>query len=326
MNRGKNVLGLAGFVAWILAMLLFGKTTSVGQNCTGDVCRDCPDNSTGKINIMDLGTGFYGGLQGGLYPNGENSRPITHNDAGLAFTDAVVPLDMNGEEDFVNGKIVLLSIGFSNAQEEYCYFKDKADALPQRNPYLVVVNGAIAGWPIEKIIDPTINQVYWEGDDNAIPPIKGVEDFLEDADANWGQVQAIWFKTANLGPTETDFRDYILTLRNQYIDGMAILQEKFPNNHLCYLSDRTFGGYSLDLGNPEPYAYWTGWAVKRLIQRQLDGNLPYGEDSPWLSWGPYLWADGVIERSDGVKWQCDDFRVNDRRHPSDCGRTRSRIC
>ena len=36
----------------------------------------------------------------------------------------------------------------------------------------------------------------------------------------------------------------------------------------------------------------------------------------WLSWGPYLWANGDRPRKDGFVFTFDDFRENDRMHHS----------
>jgi len=60
--------------------------------------------------------------------------------------------------------------------------------------------------------------------------------------------------------------------------------------------------------------------MKWLIQAQIDqmanggtivndraGDLNYNTAVPWIGWGPYLWADGVNPRSDGLSWLSTDF-------------------
>ena len=42
--------------------------------------------------------------------------------------------------------------------------------------------------------------------------------------------------------------------------------------------------------------------------------------SPWIAWGPYLWADGVKSSRDGLTWAKDDLVEQDRTHPSQSGR------
>jgi lysophospholipase L1-like esterase len=44
--------------------------------------------------------------------------------------------------------------------------------------------------------------------------------------------------------------------------------------------------------------------------------------APWIAWGPYLWADGVEPRSDGLVWLCEDVNPNDGIHPSQSGETK----
>ena len=80
-------------------------------------------------------------------------------------------------------------------------------------------------------------------------------------------------------------------------------------------------------GNPEPYSYYTGWAVKKVIEDQINGDsqLAYSgtnPKSPWLSWGIYLWSDGNTPQASNsnVFWTCtNDFNASDGTHPSIAG-------
>src|SRR5262249_38283405 len=87
---------------------------------------------------------------------------------------------------------------------------------------------------------------------------------------------------------------------------------KFPQLKLVYVSSRAYGGYSKTDLSPEPMAYESAFAVKWLIEERINNpeNL-----RPWVSWGPYLWADGLTPRSDGLIWERSDFEP-DGVHPS----------
>ncbi|HXF99850.1 MAG TPA: T9SS type A sorting domain-containing protein, partial [Bacteroidota bacterium] len=131
-------------------------------------------------------------------------------------------------------------------------------------------------------------------------------------------------KEANANPTE-GFPRHAQILDSQFVLIARILKQFYPNIRLAYWSSRIYGGYATTTLNPEPYAYESGFAVKWTITRQINGDtaLRYADPqprAPWLAWGPYLWADGLVPRSDSLIWLCDDFVPSDRTHPSTSGR------
>jgi hypothetical protein len=108
------------------------------------------------------------------------------------------------------------------------------------------------------------------------------------------------------------------------------LRAHYPYLRLIFVSSREYGGYAtIDL-NPEPYAYESGFAVKWLIESQINemrgqgttpraGTLDYVKRAaPLLLWGPYLWAAGATPRSDGFAWLPADFDA-DGFNPSQTG-------
>jgi hypothetical protein len=114
-------------------------------------------------------------------------------------------------------------------------------------------------------------------------------------------------------------------LQEQLGDIVRLMQTRFPNLKIVYLSSRTFAGYATTRLNPEPYAYESGFSVRWLIEQQLrgEGDLNYDPAkgkvaAPWLSWGPYLWANGKTKRADGFFYEENDFG-KDGTHPSAMG-------
>ena len=62
------------------------------------------------VSLIDSGTLTYQGYEGGLYPDGTDTRPIDHDLAGNLIAQSIQPLDADGNPD-PNGKIRLLSMG-----------------------------------------------------------------------------------------------------------------------------------------------------------------------------------------------------------------------
>jgi hypothetical protein len=265
---------------------------------------DCSRTSVGFIPLNDLGAGSYQGYQGGLYRDGLNTPPAWYGELGLAHAGHVVPRNAGGLPD-PNGRIVLLSIGMSNATQEYSTFKAMADADPRKNPRVTIVDGAQGGQDAEAIRDP--NAPYWTT----------VDQRLAAAGATREQVQAIWLKEAIAGVNRA-FPADAQWLRDDLRLIVAILESRFPRLQLIYLSSRIYAGYATTTLNPEPYAYQSGFAVKWLIEERLGVNSP---GATWLGWGPYPWADGLVPRSDGLIWLCTDFQ-SDGTHPSTSGRSK----
>jgi hypothetical protein len=263
-------------------------------------------------SLMDFGSGSFRGFQGGLYPNGSNVRPSAHNAAGVAIATSIKPLSTSGAVDETNGKIVWMSIGMSNTTQETQAFLSLMQTYPNKHPKLVLIDGAEGGQDINAINSSAAS--YWNT----------VSNRLTTAGLTAAQVQVIWYKEAEAQPTDTSFATYPDALKEKYKSVMQMLKAKFPNLKLLYLSDRIYAGYATSKLNPEPFAWYTGWTVKRLIEAQINGDssLSYSGSNPqsaWLSWGPELWANGTTPRSDGLTWVPSDY-LSDGTHPGTTGR------
>src|SRR5882672_11101868 len=101
---------------------------------------NCAGTSVGSIPLEDLGPGIYQGFPGGLYPTGANARPPLH-EINADLLARLVLLDPNGVTS-ASGRIVLLSIGMSNTTQEFSRFVQLANADPNRNQAVRVVDGA----------------------------------------------------------------------------------------------------------------------------------------------------------------------------------------
>ena len=263
--------------------------------------------------LTDFGNKRYQGVKGGLYPNGENVRPKAHNEAGLAIAKSIKPLDRNGKVDEKNGKIVWMSVGMSNTTQSSQRFLELMSRYPNKNPVLELVDGAFGGQEINRTKDA--DAPYWENI---------VSQRLEPRGLTPEQVQIVWFKQAEARPSDTTFLTYTKELKEKYLTAIYIVKKKFPNVKIVYLSSRIYGGYAKSTLNPEPFAWYTGWANKFLIEDQINGDprLAYtgkNAKAPWLSWGPYFWANGTTPNAQGFSWVESDM-AEDGTHPGTTAR------
>ncbi|HEV3144002.1 MAG TPA: hypothetical protein VGZ47_08980 [Gemmataceae bacterium] len=267
--------------------------------------------------LTELGTEKYKGYEGGLYPGGKNERPAEHEAAGVALAKQIQPLDADGKQS-PNGKIVLLSVGMSNTAQSSNGFQRQLAGFHDANPHFQFVTGAQGGMTAQAIQNPDDNGSgtrYWTK----------VDEMLKTAGVTRAQVQAIWIKQADAGPRE-GFPGYAQKLQGELAKIVQIFPSRFPNCKLVYLSSRTYGGYAKTALNPEPYAYESGFSVKWLIEQQIKGEPALNYDpkkgtvkAPWLSWGPYLWANGSTKRADGFSYSEEDFSAGDGTHQSASG-------
>jgi len=316
----------------VAALLLLGLATA---SCGGGTAAPSPPIvvPSPPVALTDLGTTTYEGFQGGLYPNGSNVIPEPHRTAGLQRANAVQPRDLAGNPS-ASGKVVLLSIGMSNTTQEFCSqnsdlpcdpwtFMGQALADPSvRHATLEMVNGAAGGRSAEfwdSAADPDYDRIR----DTRLAP-RGLSEL---------QVQVAWVKVANPGPMVSlpSAQSDAFLLVTQMGNIARALKVRYPNLQMIFFSSRIYAGYATTTLNPEPYAYESGFAVKWVIQAQIDqmnsggavvdpraGDLNYNTVAPWIAWGPYLWANGTNARSDGLTWVPSDFE-NDGTHPAQSG-------
>lgn len=272
-----------------------------------------PHESTGMIPLPDLGTRTYQGEPGGLYHGGANVPPPAHLKAGLKIAHEIVPLDAKGRKS-PDGKIVFLSIGMSNTTMEFQAFQKLAAAEAGLNPQLVIVDGAQGGQVASITANPQSN--FWTV----------VDQRLDASGVTPRQVQVVWIKQATPGPSRP-FPAEAKDLQRYLAGTLHAGQDRFPNLKIAYLSSRIYAGYAATPLNPEPHAYETAFAVKWVVADQIAGAAELNYDpakgpvrSPWIAWGPYLWADGVKGRKkDKLIWLPDDLG-EDGTHPSPSGR------
>ncbi len=297
-------------------------------------------SNTAMVPLMDMTntSQTYLGFPGGLYENSSVTIPNDHASDGQAIANTIQPLDTNGNPS-ASGQVVLVSIGMSNAADEFGVFKQTAATDSRVNhTTLVIANGAKGG----------ITACYWVVPFGPPPCSLNTgnqydrvqTDVLAPLGVTEAQVQAVWIKEANGGPgvqgcgtgggqpcnslcdattagcSNTPTTTEALRYEAQLGEIVRAAKTRWPNLKLAFLTSRIYAGYATVNINPEPYAYEYGFSVKWFIQAQIDqirsgavdpvaGDLNYKNTpptAPWLAWGPYIWASGDTPRSDGLIW------------------------
>ncbi|MEM7205039.1 MAG: hypothetical protein AAF628_32595 [Planctomycetota bacterium] len=273
----------------------------------------CSRSSAGLTPLTDLGAGTYLGQDGGLYGGGQNQPPAAHTAAGVAAGAAIQPLDAAGQPA-AGGTIGVLSIGMSNTSQEFSTWVDFSDLDRERAAPVVVVDGAQSGMDAARWVSPTGR------------PWSVAGQRLAAAGVSAAQVQAVFVKQALALPSSLLFPAHKDELATALVAIVQNVQAMYPNVRQCFFTSRIYGGYSPRAERTEPLSYETGFSVRDVVLRQIAGDPALNFDpsqgpvrAPWLAWGPYIWADGLTPRADGLTWRCDDF-AQDGIHPSRAGR------
>ncbi len=251
------------------------------------------------VPLTELKAGYHG-QDGGLYGGGSNEPPAPLAARAKNAAAQIQPLGADGKPAS-DGKIVLVSLGMSNTTQEFSAFKRLADADARKAGNVAIVDCAQGGRTAQA----------WATSDQ---PWEEAVRRIEAAGFTPAQVQVLWLKQANAGPSG-GFPAAADKLRDDIRTDLQRAREKYPNLRVVFLSSRIYAGYATGGLNPEPYAYESGFAMREVIRTQP-------ADGPALLWGPYLWTAGEKGRAlDDLKWTREDCAA-DGTHPSPAGQAK----
>ena len=266
-----------------------------------------PSGALIGVPLIDMGASDrYKGFAGRLYPSG-NSPPSAHRGEGVRRANAVT------------GTAVLMSLGMSNTEQHFASFLTSVAADATLSPDLVVVNGAQSGMAASS----------WESPSRSTYNV--ARSRLGATGVSEADVDALWILLANKNPTVAmpSGNSNAVELQKRLGNVLRAAKTRYPNLRQVFFSSRIYSCARTGL-SPEPYAYESGYAVKWLIEAQINqiatgqvdpvaGDLDYRTGVvPWVAWSSYLWADNGNTRSDGLRWLPSDLAA-DCVHPSASG-------
>src|SRR4029077_4749971 len=131
-----------------------------------------------------------------------------------------------------SGTVVFLSIGMSNASQEFSFFATGEAKDARRASAVTMVNGAQGGQVAVKWISATD------------PTWSVVDQRLATAGVTNQQVEVVWLKQADFVPQHPDFETYAHTLQTELGPITSIAAQRYPHLRQVFVSARTYGGYS----------------------------------------------------------------------------------
>ncbi|MEX0891509.1 MAG: hypothetical protein WEB88_05005 [Gemmatimonadota bacterium] len=277
---------------------------------------------TNLIPLTDLGADRYlEQFQGGLFLGGANSVPSDHAARGTELASAIRPLDVSGQAA-ANGRIGVLVVGDALAAQVACNITPGTPCGEGTLLARVAADDDVDHAHV-RFVNGARNTSTFQAWTSATGPYYGFlqNTLLPDHGLSAAQIQAAWVHLATTHPvstlpaTDADARLMLAWLP----EVLRALKDVFPNLRVAWLTSRVFGGYGTLSARGEPSAYETGFAVKWTIEAQLRqrregavvipeaGDLAPDQAAPWITWGPYWWADGTRPRNDGLIWRREHF-------------------
>jgi hypothetical protein len=312
-------------VTWMSAAVAL---VSVSSNVTF-TATPLTDFSSGEAYLN-----FFPGL---LY-NGSNTPDAGHDNDGQTAASLVQPLDRSGNVA-VDGKIGWLGIGGTNMTTELCTgsgissdtvgqcepdtFFDQANKLSNLNPSLVLADCAATGLAASNWLN--LASGGWTNCLGRRLPAFGltpsqVEVVVISDDDGLTTTQSLTAASCRTRPQQGIDPDACVYESN-IAQLVRLLKTQFPNLKQIFLEPRSYCGD----GPSEPLCYEEGFALKWLIQSQVDqvegtpnlagandalaGDVSY-PSAAWMDWGPYLWGAGATPRLDGQSWPPNNFEFD----------------
>jgi hypothetical protein len=230
----------------------------------------------------------------------------TYHGLGASLVDTGVPT-----VTATDGKIVIIAISMSNGRIEFNRFIELYEGHQDVSTEVQLVNCAKGGNALERWLDPAQYDNLWTDCKNLI----------QAAGHQLDQVKVVWAKDANQFPDGTtlpsdaaDYHDLVVNISSI----SQMIASEFPSVQAVFHSSRIYGGYNARADRGEPLSYEGGLAVNEVLRRYKDGTLT---ETPWLGWGPYIWADGITPNGAGILWEEGDYQP-DRIHPNQNGSTK----
>lgn len=235
------------------------------------------------------------GEDGGLYHGGSNELPDAFAPIAAQVSGKIEPLDNDGlpADD---GKIGLVGVGASDMGIIWNAWRSRLSEDPDLSPAVKTLAAAGGG----------LGSLDWGPDGAAW---KSLDSQLQAADMTAAQVQIAWAMITLPAPgTEETLAGFVAAYTESYTRLLQAMRRAMPNMRVVFLSSRPYSGYASGELCPEPFSYYTAFAVRALIDLQMDGDEQLALDRvPFLRWGPDLWAHGTSARGDGLSWQPWDF-------------------